>query len=145
MEVKKVAEYDNWLEDDLNFMEEDGQGFVNHYTKLWIWQQSMELVKSVYPLLKKLPDEERFGLNQQLRRSVVSVPSNIAEGWGRSKKGYLHQGLRIARGSLHEVETQLHIALELEMLWKEDVDPLFGLIKGLSADMLKFMNRIEVK
>ncbi len=143
--MKEVVEYENWIDGDLSLLAEDSQGFVNHYTKLWIWQKSMELVKGVYPMLKKLPEEERFGLNQQLRRSVVSVPSNIAEGWGRSKKGYLLQRLRIARGSLHEVETQLRIAVELEMLWSEEVEPLFRLIKGLSAAMLKFMNRIEVR
>ena len=72
---------------------------VSSYQELIVWQKGMELVKIIYLLSRKLPKEESFGLTDQIRRSAVSIPSNIAEGFGRhSTKEYIHF-LRIARGS----------------------------------------------
>ena len=83
------------------------------YRQLTVWQKSMELVRLVYAQIKLLPSDERFALADQLRRSVSSIPSNIAEGNGRaSKKDYAHF-LAIARGSLYETLTQLEIAQDL--------------------------------
>ncbi|MEN8775570.1 MAG: four helix bundle protein [Polaribacter sp.] len=81
-----------------------------NYTDLDVWKYSRELVKKVYLLIKKNPKEEIYGLTNQIRRSVVSVPSNIAEGIGRlSNKETIHF-LYIAKGSLQEVETQLYLS-----------------------------------
>ena len=81
-----------------------------NYTDLDVWKYSRELVKKVYLLTKKFPKEEIYGLTNQIRRSVVSVPSNIAEGIGRlSNKETIHF-LYIAKGSLQEVETQLYLS-----------------------------------
>ena len=80
---------------------------VQHYRQLIIWQRAMELVKSVYELTDKFPREELFGLTSQLRRAVVSVPSNIAEGQGRNSTKEFLTHLSIAYGSLMETETQL--------------------------------------
>ena len=81
-----------------------------NYTDLDVWKYSRELVKKVYLLIKKIPKEEIYGLTNQIRRSVVSVPSNIAEGIGRlSNKETIHF-LYIAKGSLQEVETQLYLS-----------------------------------
>ncbi len=83
---------------------------VQSYRQLIAWQKAMELVKLVYDLTDKFPGEERFGLTIQIRRAVVSVPSNIAEGQGRnSTKEFIHH-LSIAYGSLMETETQTLIA-----------------------------------
>jgi len=77
------------------------------------WQKGMTLTKLVYQLTKSFPSDERFGLTNQLRRASVSVPSNIAEGKGRSTTGELIQYLGFARGSLQEVDTQLELAILL--------------------------------
>ncbi len=87
-----------------------------NYRDLIAWQRSMDLVEAVYAVSKHFPLEEIYGLTSQVRRAVVSVPSNIAEGQGRrSSKKFLHF-LSIAHGSLREVETQIIIAQRLGYL-----------------------------
>lgn len=86
---------------------------VRDFRDLRVWQASRELAGEVYRLTQEWPREERFGLTQQIQRAVVSVPSNIAEGFGRDTvKEYL-RFLAIARGSLAEVQTQVIIAGDL--------------------------------
>ena len=86
---------------------------VKSYEDLRVWQAAIEIVEDVYNLTRSFPHDEQFGLTSQIRRAAVSVPSNVAEGWGRgSKQDYL-RFLRIARGSLYEVRTQLVIAQRL--------------------------------
>lgn len=81
-----------------------------NFKKLIVWQKAMDLVDEVYALQRHFPKSEVFGLGDQLRRAVVSIPSNIAEGHGRSsRKDYVHF-LAIARGSVYETITQLNIA-----------------------------------
>jgi four helix bundle protein len=83
---------------------------VRSYKELIAWQKAMELVKLVYELTDKFPTDERFGLTQQIRRAVVSIPSNIAEGQGRNSTKEFINHLSIAYGSLMETETQNLIA-----------------------------------
>jgi four helix bundle protein len=91
-------------------------GEIRSYKDLIVWQKAIELVASVYSISKTFPNEEKFGLINQLNRAVVSVPANIAEGWGReSSKNYL-QFLRISRGSLMEVETLMIISKNLNYI-----------------------------
>ena len=80
------------------------------YKELMVWQRAMRLVTLVYAVAKKLPEEERYALSDQLRRAVSSIPSNIAEGNGRSSNRDYAHFLSIARGSLYETMTQLEIA-----------------------------------
>ncbi len=80
------------------------------YENLEVWQKSMVLVTNVYQLVKLLPKEETYALSDQIRRSAVSVPSNIAEGSSRNSKKEFIQFLYISLGSLCELETQLLIA-----------------------------------
>ncbi|RWB70506.1 MAG: four helix bundle protein [Mesorhizobium sp.] len=80
------------------------------YKDLVVWQQAMDLAVSVYGATKSWPKEELYGLTSQVRRCATSVPSNIAEGYGRELRGPYQQFLRIAQGSLKELETQLLIA-----------------------------------
>lgn len=85
-----------------------------------VWQAGIELVAEVYRLSAKLPFDEKYGLRSQLQRAAVSVPANIAEGWGRMhRKEYLHH-LSIAQGSLAETETHLIIAVRLGFLKEAD-------------------------
>ena len=80
------------------------------FRELEVWRESMDLVVLVYGLLDALPNHERFALCDQLRRAVISIPSNIAEGFGRDSHKDFGHFLSIARGSLYEVDTQLEIA-----------------------------------
>ena len=100
------------------------------------WKMAMDLVRQVYLLTSSFPDDERYGLTQQTRRSAVSVPSNIAEGAARETKKEFIRYLYIARGSLSELQTQLEIArqLKLGVLPEEalkHIDQLFSVIIGL--------------
>ena len=86
------------------------------FTQLIVWQKSMDLTIIIYSLVKFLPREENYALSDQMRRAVVSIPSNIAEGQGRaSDKEYVHF-LAMARGSLWELLTQLEICERLNYL-----------------------------
>lgn len=103
---------------------------------LQVWQIAIQLVKDVYILTASFPSSETYGLSSQMRRSAVSVPSNIAEGAARhSNKEFLHF-LGIARGSLSELETQVVIAKEIGYApdvtrLEKQIDDIFGLLGGL--------------
>jgi four helix bundle protein len=117
----------------------------NSYQDLIAWQQAMDVAEHVYRISAKFPQDERFGLISQVRRAAVSVPSNIAEGQGRGSKGEFVLFLGHAKGSLHEVETQLQLAVRCGFIKKQDVAPVLqecdmvgrlitGLIQSLKRD-----------
>ena len=83
---------------------------TNDYRGLTVWQRSMSLCETVYSLIRTFPQEERCALCDQLRRAVISIPSNIAEGNGRISRVEYARFLSIARGSIFEVQTQLELA-----------------------------------
>jgi four helix bundle protein len=86
---------------------------IHSYRDLYAWQRAMELVEVTYQLSNSLPSYETYGLAHQMRRSAVSVASNIAEGQGRVHRGdYVHH-LSISRGSLAELQTQLELTSRL--------------------------------
>lgn len=89
---------------------------VRSYRDLLAWQKAVMLVELVYRMSARLPVDERFGLTSQLRRAAVSILSNIAEGHGRESTKEFTRFISIARGSLAELETQLEIALRLNMV-----------------------------
>lgn len=105
------------------------------FERLKIWTLSREIVRAVYCLTLAFPSEERFGLRDQLRRAVVSVPSNIAEGSGR--KSYRDQAhfVEIAYGSLMEVCCQLTIAVDLCYIEQEEIEPVRDQIESLSRQL----------
>ena len=86
----------------------------NSFRDLTVWQRAMQLTVAIYRLTKEFPREEVYGLTSQIRRSAVSVPSNIAEGHGRLNTGEYRQFLGVARASNFELQTQLEIARALE-------------------------------
>jgi four helix bundle protein len=115
---------------------------LKNYKELKVWQKAYQLCLRIYEITKNFPKEERYGLVSQIRRSAISVPSNIAEGYGRKTVGEYIQALYIAYGSYCELETQVLIsgdlryikAEDLEMLQKDlgDVERMLkGLIKSL--------------
>lgn len=93
----------------------------HNFRELNIWKEAMELVKMVYDLTKKLPTEEKFGLTSQINRSAVSIPSNIAEGSGRTSEKELIYFLNIAISSSYELETQLILVGEIYQLENENI------------------------
>jgi len=89
---------------------------IQNFTDLVAWQKARALVRRVYEATERFPREEAYGLTQQLRRASVSVPSNIAEGYGRgSRKEYMRY-IQMARGSLYEIQTQLWLAQDIGYL-----------------------------
>mgnify|MGYP001945395116 CR=1 FL=1 len=110
-----------------------------------IWQKGIELVKMTYLICKDFPKDEVFGLQSQIKRSSVSVPSNIAEGYGRNASQSFIQFLRIARGSLLELETQLIIAKELDFVSTNAFDEMSSLITEESKMINAFIKSIEKK
>jgi len=106
------------------------------YRKSVAWQRGMELTSAVYKLTRAFPADERFGLTNQLRRASVSIPSNIAEGKGRSSVGELIYFLGMARGSALEVGTQLEIA---SMQGFGDIDELCR-AQDLISEIVKMLN-----
>ena len=97
------------------------------YRDLVAWQKAMDLVERVYLATNTFPREERYGLTSQIRRAVVSVPSNIAEGQGRrTTDDELIRFLHISLGSLCELETQLELAVRLKFLDKQDAKAIRG-------------------
>ena len=108
------------------------------YKKLIVWQKSMDLTEKVYALIRFLPSEEKYALADQLRRSVISISSNIAEGAGRStNRDYAHF-LAISRGSLYEVLSQLDVAERLGYLSiGKDIEDLSNEIARMLGSMLK--------
>jgi len=103
---------------EINLTEEENlkYGKINSYKDLLVWQRGMELVKQIYIVTRNMPEDERFGLTSQIRRAAVSIPCNIAEGWGRDNIGNYIQHLRIANGSLCETETQILLIEMLEFI-----------------------------
>ncbi|MCO6436054.1 MAG: four helix bundle protein [Phycisphaerae bacterium] len=89
---------------------------IKTFRDLIAWQKSMLLAKMVYETTRTMPDVERFGLTIQMRRSAVSIPSNIAEGYARQSRTDYLRFLRVARGSLAELETQLILCEQMEFL-----------------------------
>jgi four helix bundle protein len=113
-----------------------------HFEKLEVWQQSRQVVVAVYKLIKKFPAEERYGLCDQLRRAVISVPSNIAEGISRIAVKETIHFLEIAFGSLMEVYCQLQIAVDLEYITEEDFEQIKPLIHSTS-NMLNGLHKTK--
>lgn len=99
---------------------------MHDFQKLLVWQKSMDIAESVYRLSAHFPKEEKYGLKSQIRRSAVSVPSNIAEGAGRNTNGEFKNFLGIASGSSNELYTQLILSHRLEIASEEQVIPILN-------------------
>jgi len=102
---------------------------IKNFQDLRIWQKGIEVVKDIYILTKKFPKEELYGLTSQMRRSAVSIPSNIAEGFRRYYNKEYKQFLYIALGSFAELETQIIIANELDYIDETDKTEIIEKIK----------------
>ncbi len=115
------------------------------YTELEVWKESRKLVQEIYKITKNYPKEEVYALTSQIRRSAVSVPSNIAEGCGRRTSADTIQFLHIARGSLYELETQSYLSLDQKYVSKLDFDLLLEQIKHCKKLLNGFINYYSSK
>ena len=116
---------------------------MNSYREIICWQKSIVLVKSIYKITKKFPQSEQFGLTSQICRASVSIPSNIAEGFGRGSNKEFHRFLNISKGSLFELQTQLFIAKELEYIANEQFDYVFEQSREVERILVDFIRSLE--
>ncbi len=117
---------------------------MKSYRDLIVWNKSMSLVTLVYTILKKFPDEEKFGLISQIKRSSVSIPSNIAEGFGRNYTKDYSRFLQIARGSLYEMQTQIEISKNLNFISENEVKEIFDLTLEVEKMLNSLINKLKV-
>ena len=118
---------------------------IKNYRDLRVWQSGMDLVVTVYELSEKFPPKEVYSLTSQIRRAVVSIPSNIAEGHTReSTKEYLYH-LSIAQASIAEVETQIEIAFRLEYCNKEELEHILTRSTSLGKQLYSLRNALQAK
>lgn len=119
-------------------------GEIKSYKDLLIWQKGIEIVVLTYKLISNFPKDEIYALSNQIKRSSVSIPSNIAEGYGRQSIQSYIQFIRIARGSLCELETQLLVAKKLDFIIDEKLFlELSNLIIEQSKMINSFLNKLE--
>ena len=118
---------------------------VKSYQDLIVWQKSMDLVVVCYRIAQSFPKEEIFGLTSQLKRSVVSIPANIAEGHGRLTRGEYINFLGIAQGSLRETETHLLIAKRLNFTRDEQLQPAISLIEEIGKMLTNLILKLRNK
>ena len=116
---------------------------IHDYRKLVVWQKSIDLVVKIYGIVKELPEEEKYALSDQLRRASISIPSNIAEGYGRIYNKELLHFLTISRGSLYEVETQLIIGKELGFFTESQIEPALLLITEISKMLATLIKKLK--
>ena len=116
---------------------------IKSYRDLVAWQKAFELGLAVFNATKLFPSEERFGLTSQLRRGAVSIASNIAEGYGRASRTDYLRFLKVARGSLYELETQLLFAREFGYLKSERLRMIQSTADECSRVLGGLINRLS--
>ncbi|OGR07832.1 MAG: four helix bundle protein [Deltaproteobacteria bacterium RIFOXYD12_FULL_50_9] len=115
---------------------------IKSYKDLVVWQKGMDLVEMVYQVTKSFPKEELYGLTNQIRRAVVSIPSNIAEGHARHSTAEYRNFLSIARGSLAEVETQLLIAERLKYIEQQQLTEILSVQTEVNKMVNALINKL---
>ena len=111
------------------------------FKDLIVWQKSYKLVSEIYKITRNFPKEETYGLSQQIRRAAVSIPSNIAEGYGRQYNKEYKQFLSMAYGSLCELETQYLLAIDLQ--YAEKSGTIEGMMKEIGGMLYRMLNPIR--
>ncbi|GAB3581238.1 four helix bundle protein [Hymenobacter daeguensis] len=117
--------------------------FKHRFKELIVWQRAMDVARTTYRLCMDFPSNERSGLISQMRRSAVSVPSNIAEGAGRGGNKEFAQFLRIANGSCYELHTQMLLAADFGYISPEQLTAAEGQIEEVERLLYAFQNKID--
>ena len=113
------------------------------YREQFIWKRGIQLSINCYRLTEKFPKSELYGLTSQIRRSSISVPSNIAEGYGRRTKNEYIQFLHIALGSLRELDTQLIIAKEVKLATDELFEPVLQEVDRMQGILVSTIQKLK--
>jgi four helix bundle protein len=116
---------------------------IKTYRDLIVWQKSMSLVTEIYKVLKVFPKDEIYGLTGQIRRSAISIPSNIAEGFGRASTNDYIRFLKVATGSLYELQTQVDIASNLGYLQKHTYNEIYELSREVERMLSSLIRRLN--
>ena len=116
---------------------------ITTHKELVVWQMSMDLAVDVYCITKNFPKSEEFGLTSQMRRAVVSIPSNIAEGYGRGSRNELRHFLEVSSGSASELETQLLICKRVGLENSDVVDELCDRLKRILKMLSSLISRCK--
>jgi four helix bundle protein len=116
---------------------------MKDFRQLSIWQRSHQLTLAIYKLTRTFPDHERYGVTAQLRRSMASVPANIAEGSGRDTEAELKRFLDIAHGSASETDYHLHLSADLGYLSEDEYRPLAREIQALKRMIGAFARKLK--
>jgi four helix bundle protein len=116
---------------------------IRSYRDLVVWQEAIDMAEAAYKLTARFPREEVYALTTQLRRSVSSVPANIAEGYGRDSKGAYVQHLRVAQGSLKEFESHLLLAGRVELASESAVAPLLQQTERVGKMLRSLIRSLE--
>ena len=113
------------------------------FRDLIVWNRAMDMTENAYNLIRKLPKEELFNLGSQMRDSAVSIPSNIAEGYGKYSDKEFIRFLRISRGSANELITQFLICLRIGYLKLEETKAIINEIDEINKMILSMINKLE--
>jgi four helix bundle protein len=116
---------------------------MNTFREIKVWQKAMNFVTKLYKNTRLFPQEELFGLTSQMRRCAVSIPSNIAEGFGRKSTNEFKRFLQISMGSLFELQTQLEISKNLEFLSESEYNELYKDSREIEVMLSSFINSIK--
>lgn len=116
---------------------------INSFRDLLVWQKSMILVTEIYTITQTFPLTEQYGLTSQMRRCAVSIPSNIAEGYGRNSTGDYKRFLQISVGSTFELQTQIEIAYNLKFITKEVFEGIIEKTKELDRMLLSLIKKVN--
>lgn len=116
---------------------------MSHFRKILVWQKSMFLVTKIYKAARTFPKEEMFGLTSQIRRSSVSIPSNIAEGSGRESSKDFLRFLYISLGSIFEMQTQLEIAKNIIYINEEEFNLLYEDSREIERMLASLIRKIK--
>lgn len=117
----------------------------NDYRDLEVWQRGIEIAKQAYLLTQAFPQSELYGITSQIRRAAISIPANIAEGWGRRYPAEFLQFLRQANGSRTELETHLMLAVEVGLCAMESVQPILAELATLGRQLVSLERSLQRK
>ncbi|MFY7671522.1 four helix bundle protein [Tenacibaculum sp. MEBiC06402] len=115
------------------------------FRELIVWQKSMNFVTEIYKITKYFPEDEKYGITSQIRRSAISIPSNIAEGYGRSGLNDYLRFLNISIASLFELQTQLEISFNLNYMNKLKFSKLFDLSREIERMLSSLIRKLKEK